>query len=83
MNIKYIANLPRAQVTWLREYAQEHKQDVHKVLADLIEQKKKETATQDLREKCKQVAQDPDFYEPAEWGMGEYGEDLVRYEQEN
>ncbi len=78
--ITYTSTLPNVVMEEVVEYAKKKKISKNKVIEIAVKKLLEEEIRNELIESFKKLADDPDMIEMAEWGMGDYAEQLKRFE---
>ncbi|MBA3674271.1 MAG: CopG family transcriptional regulator [Chitinophagaceae bacterium] len=79
--ITYTSTLPNMVMEEVVEYAKKKKISKNKVIEIALKKLLDEEIRNELMESFKKIADDPEMIEMAEWGLGDYLEQLKNYEK--
>ena len=78
--ITYTSTLSSGLMAWLQDYAERNEMTKRAIIERALEAFRREAKRKEFEEGFKRMAKDPDILEWAEWGMGNYHEQLKRLE---
>ncbi len=79
--VTYTSTLPNVVMEEVVEYAKKKKISKNKVIEIALKRLLEEEIKNELRESFKKIADDPEMLEMAEWGMGDYAEQLKKFDK--